>query len=141
MKLVLAIWFGMALCAFAQTMDLTPTNSTTPSPKSVQSERGGVVTKEMVLKGLTTISNQIAEANISIQKMVKQINADKKRLQLSIGAGLGGDMEGYDLINAKYAPAGKALSQKIAVLQLQEFNIRERYEKLLTTKDSKDVAK
>jgi hypothetical protein len=129
MKSTFAIWVGFVLCATAQT-NLISTNSAPRKTNSTPQKQKVVVTKQMVLDGLTTISNQIAAANLSLKQIGDQESRERKRLILAVQAGQV-NFDAPDDNAQKYQPTIQALRRKIAALQLQEFDIRQRYADLL----------
>jgi hypothetical protein len=131
MKTALAIWIGFAVVASAQT-NAALTNAIVQKTNTTIRGQPVVVTKAIVLQGLTTISNEISEATFSLQQLDVQHKDEQKRLALVRASGQGGNMDADDTyLENKYGPPEKLIRQKIAVLKLQEFDIRKRYAALL----------
>ena len=128
------ILLAVALVVFAgraaETNNVPGTNSIAakkiPAPK--------VVTREMVLGGLTTISNQIVVCGRQGKKIgaANDMLIERWRLEYSAHKITIEQMStlGNDLYN-KTAPALATIGQQMAELKLQDFNLRQRYAALL----------
>lgn len=129
MKTIITVWLGFVLVACAQT-NLISTNL--PATNSITQKQKVVVTKETVLQGLTTISNQISALTLSLKQMDSQRDKEATRLMLVRTSGQGGNMDADEsYLQQKYGPPKKLIKQKIAALRLQDFDIRQRYANLL----------
>jgi predicted phage-related endonuclease len=125
-----------AICAVAQTNIVTtnqPVTLTTKTNKPANLQPK-IVTKEMVLQGLTTISNQIATLRARRVELDNWFKNESKKNKLKYQAG---QITAKQVIKTRedlpnqINPEEQEISRQTAVLKLQELEIRQRYAQLL----------
>ena len=133
MKTSIAIWLGFVIASSAQT-NIIFTNSPTTNAPHQSYVKQVVVTKEMVLAGLMTISNQISQCQSRMAEIKKNLITTKAGYTLrwqahDITMAQLNEFSSEDERSCK--PTLAALVQQIADLKVQDFNIRQRYAVLL----------
>ena len=133
MKTSIAIWLGYVIAVSAQT-NIVSTNSPTTNAPPRPYVKQVVVTKEMVLAGLMTISNQILQCHSRLATIAANLKTAEAGYYLQRNAHkiTAAQVNEFLLEDQRACKQTRAeLVQSLADLKLQDFNIRQRYAVLL----------